>query len=742
MALLATALGITPLKALLSDSTWLFEAWLTMILVITPAAILRTRRAPSALDVWPGIILLVPWLTRIFVPHHAFLSLIPTHGTLSDISDLMTSLHHTTRDEVAPIHSTLAVRLVVCALIGLLAALVDLVAVVGRRGALAGVPLLVVYTVAGAVPRTPVAWGWFAVAAVGFLILLGLDANDDLREWGRRIARHGSGSGSPGLAFSAPRIGIIAVIAAVLLPSLVPADSKNFVADIFHSSGGGVGGFGAGSGGTGAISPFVALKGQLDRDKPIDLLSVHVDGDKNPWYMRSNILDKYTGDGWTASGHGETEPLDQTTYSSTPPTGGAPSTHFRATLVNHKLSGNAPVFSLPDNVAGLPEGATWSPQDQILQGTGLRPDQRYVEDVSQPEPTVGDLRATPPADSQEMARWLDLPKLPKYVTDLVARITRNAPTPYDRARDISDYFANPENGFIYSLKTKPGDSGSALVDFLRNGVGFCQQYAAAMGVMLRQAGVPSRVVLGYMHPPVNKQGNFTITTNDAHAWVEAYFPTIGWIPFDPTPPAGLAGDKKSDLSWAPHTYPKSQTALPQQSSSSAAQASRRPDGGTSSSAPQDAAPSDSVAASHLSGWVAAGVLVLLLLGLVPAGVRAQRRRRRFAAGRQGDSDALWAELSDTATDLGYVWSRARTPRQVSRWLARDAGDAAPELDALAAAVEQRRYAPTGAPQDVDRLTRALRAVQRQLRGQRDRRMRLRATLWPASLGWTPRRRRK
>ena len=56
-----------------------------------------------------------------------------------------------------------------------------------------------------------------------------------------------------------------------------------------------------------------------------------------------------------------------------------------------------------------------------------------------------------------------------------------------------------------------------------------------MGVMLRLAGVPARVVLGYMHRRAGRQRQLHVTTFDAHAWVEAYFPGLGWIPFDPTP---------------------------------------------------------------------------------------------------------------------------------------------------------------------------------------------------------------
>src|SRR5664279_5705201 len=62
--------------------------------------------------------------------------------------------------------------------------------------------------------------------------------------------------------------------------------------------------------------------------------------------------------------------------------------------------------------------------------------------------------------------------------------------------------------------------------------------------------------------------------------------------------------------------------------------------------------------------------VIILTALTPWAVRQKRRQRRLRAGRQGDTDALWRELSDTAVDMGYVWSAARTPRQVAAWLAR------------------------------------------------------------------------
>jgi transglutaminase-like putative cysteine protease len=740
LALLATALGITPLKALLSDNGWLFEAWLTMLVAIAPAALLRLRRAPSALDIWPGVLLLVPWLTILFVPHHAWGGFIPTGATFSDVANLMDSLHRTARDEVAPIQSTDAVRLVVCALVGLLAALVDLIAVVGRRGALAGVPLLVVFTVSGAVPRSAVGWGWFVLAALGFLILLGLDAIDDLRHWGRRISRRGGTRGRPGLTISAQRIGIAAIVVALFVPLLVPDHPRNLLADAFHNgNGGGVGGFGAGSGSGTAISPFVALKGQLDRNKSLPLVNVEVVRGPTkpvPFYLKTNVLDRYTADvGWSVSGHGASEPLDLSSdFATEPPSTPQRVAPFQTKITVSDLTGNAPVFALPTSVDGVDAGTTWSPQDGLLLGKNVHKGQTILESFNQPDPTVAELQNSPAVEAGAMRDWLTLPTLPSYVTQLVDRLTGGTATAYDKARAVFNYFADPKNGFVYSLKTEPGDSGSALVDFLKNGSGYCQQYAAAMAVMLRDAGIPARVALGYMHSAPDPRGRFTVTTLDAHAWVEAYFAGVGWVPFDPTPAAGLSGGRASDLQYAPHAYSSSADGGNLRPSAAGQRSSGAQPSATTSAPAAVAGPSGQTSNSG-AAWFGLSVLIALLIGLVPAGARATRRRQRFLAARHGDADALWAELSDTAIDLGYVWSPARSPRQVSAWLARDARTTSPKLDALAAAVEHRRYAPPGSATDTRELVRGLHDVTGELKSRRSRSRRFRAMFWPASLGW-------
>ncbi len=736
-ALLAAGLGILPLCQMFTDLGWLVDAWITMAIVIGPAALLRLRWRPNTLQVWLGLLLATGWITARFLRSHAVAGVLPGPGAWRDASGLMQQLHDTVANGVAPVHTTTAIRFTLCALLALLAALVDLVAVVGRHGALAGVPLLLVYTVSGAVPRQPVTWVLFTAAAAGFLLLLGLDANDDLRTWGRLVPRAGVSRPVTSLAVSGQRIAVIAVVAALVLPLLAPSRPTNVIADALHTNSGS----GAGNGDFGAdgvqLDPFAALRGDLVATKPVNLFTVTLDSPpaRQPFYLRANVLTSYTDAGWSTDGHGETIALGSNDYPTLPGTAGSgASTDFTARFRISGLGGNPPVFGLPTDISGLPATAGWSPQDQILLGMRVRDGVEYTEQVQQPSPTTAELDAVGPTDLSGLQPWLQLPSsMPSMVTALVSRLVGNDANPYLRTMDIYRYLTDPARGFTYSLRTKAGDSGSDLVDFLTNKAGYCQQYAAAMGIMLRLAGVPARVVLGYTHPVPDGARTFTVTTNNAHAWVEAYFAGLGWVPFDPTPLAGIDGGLQSTLPYAPRQVPvapvNQNTSDPLRPNPKATQAS----GPAAQGQTHPTGAARGAAALPLLGIVAA-VLVVLAVLLLPAGVRWTRRRRRLNAARAGDPDPLWAELSATAVDLGYVWSAARSPRQVVGWLGRHA-TADASLACLAAAVESARYAPEGTTPGARELTHQLQSVEAQLRAGRSTGTRVRSRLLPASLGW-------
>ena len=129
-----------------------------------------------------------------------------------------------------------------------------------------------------------------------------------------------------------------------------------------------------------------------------------------------------------------------------------------------------------------------------------------------------------------------------------------------------------------------------------------------MAVMLRLAGVPARVVLGYCTRSPDANGEFTVTSFDAHAWVEAYFKGIGWVPFDPTPIGGLDGGSKSDLAYAPHNYQSNgndgvnKSRTDSGTSAAAAPSSRRPSATASTAGPRGPRPTGPRCGSRWPCW--------------------------------------------------------------------------------------------------------------------------------------------
>jgi transglutaminase-like putative cysteine protease len=736
-AYLACCLGILPLCALFTDRGWLLDVWLAMLVAVGPAALLRLRWPARVSQVWLGIVLLGVYATLRYASRYALLGFIPGPGAWHDFGLYLSSLHDTISNSAAPVGATQATTLALSVLLGLLAALVDLLAVVDRRGALAGIPLLIVFTVAGAVPRAPVHVVWFLCAAIAFLILLSLDAEDMVREWGRLIPRPGATRTRTMLSVSAQRIAIIALATAVLVPLAAPTRGHNLIADLFHNGNSTDGGNGDGGSGV-SIDPFAGLKGQLIQHTPRPVFNVTLSGssDQAPFYLRTTVLSTYTARGWTQAGPGPLQDVQSALFGDDiGNTLVGSSDNFTADITVSGLGGAPPLFARPVSITGLPDGAQWSAQDALVTGAPVHRGEHFTEDVAQPNVSIDELNQVGtqlPAGTQP---YLLVPNdLPNQVRVLVGQITESSPTLAEKALAVQRFFTTPVNGFTYSLSTKAGDSGSDLVDFLSNRQGFCQQYAGAMAIMLRVAGVPARVVLGYTHPSGT---SFTVMTNEAHAWVEAYFPNTGWLAFDPTPNGGAqGGGGKSTLPWVPQPTTSATSAPSSNSLGSSVLAHQTHQTSTAGGAGSNAANGHQTRLSARSMVLAAGFLVALAIALVPAAVRLGRRRSRLRRARSGAPDQLWEELSATAVDLGYVWSPARTPRQITHWLESQAGAGVP-VGELAAAVEQSRYAAPSTATLVAsaQLRRDLHAAESLLRRNRTLRTRLAARLLPGSLGW-------
>jgi transglutaminase-like putative cysteine protease len=532
------------------------------------------------------------------------------------------------------------------------------------------------------------------------------------------------------------------VIAAVLIPALIPGLSRNLLADSFHG-----GGSGRGTTGGTSLSPFADLKGQLTAGKAVNLAEVTISGTStNPYFLRSKVLDRFTGTGWVASEAFRGGAVSTQSLAMSLPKSGA-TTNYTATFKITSLDDVAPILGSPKSFDGLRSAWRFRTSDATIGGTKTKRNETYTEHVQAPTPTPAQLAAASGSIS-EFANLTELPNaFPASVRARVNTLIEAATTPYERATALFNFFKDPASGFTYSLETKAGDSGSDLVDFLNGRSGYCQQYAAALAVMFRAAGIPARVVLGYTHPAPDKNGRFIVTSHDAHAWVEGYFAGIGWLPFNPTPLTGDNASRNIEVPYAPGPVSTTSTATAAPTSSSTTTSATST---ASNRANQEAGAGSGTVIGGSGGprtWlitlIAVAVAVFVALLVLPV-LRVYSRRARFRdALRTGRLEPVWQELRAAALDTATGWPASTTPRQVPAWLSQRGVKVDGKVESLAGAIERERYAPgsdgSGSAVsarvtsiDVSDGIQRVQAITRAMRATMSRTGRLRSVLVPSS----------
>ncbi|MCA9686830.1 MAG: transglutaminase domain-containing protein, partial [Myxococcales bacterium] len=136
---------------------------------------------------------------------------------------------------------------------------------------------------------------------------------------------------------------------------------------------------------------------------------------------------------------------------------------------------------------------------------------------------------------------------------LAQEITAGAETRIDKVEAVQAYLLD---NYQYSLdqplspRVQSGEIDPVEGFLFDTKAGHCEYFASAMVILLREVGVPTRNVNGFYGAHYNEIGEFYVVRQaDAHSWVEVHFDDLGWITFDPTPPAGrTAGD---DAPWFP-----------------------------------------------------------------------------------------------------------------------------------------------------------------------------------------------
>ncbi|WP_017379566.1 DUF4129 domain-containing transglutaminase family protein [Paenisporosarcina sp. TG-14] len=189
-----------------------------------------------------------------------------------------------------------------------------------------------------------------------------------------------------------------------------------------------------------------------------------------------------------------------------------------------------------------------------FQGNDLVELKQYSISFSEPKFSLTDLRATTIESLAEVTpefdRYLQLPEeLPERVRELSQSITENQTNLYDKARAIERYFS--QNGFLYDQSniSIPEANQDYVDQFLFDTKrGYCDNFSTSMVVMLRSLDIPARWVKGFAEGEEIENNNgdrvYEVTNNNAHSWVEAYFPGVGWMPFEPT--IGFSGTGNID----------------------------------------------------------------------------------------------------------------------------------------------------------------------------------------------------
>jgi transglutaminase-like putative cysteine protease len=195
----------------------------------------------------------------------------------------------------------------------------------------------------------------------------------------------------------------------------------------------------------------------------------------------------------------------------------------RITLAPH---GARWMFAL-DRPFEIPPGAILARGDYLWSVQTIRKARRY--EVVSAVGAVG--KELTPGERREA---LELPpSISPAVRDLTQSWTTQNSNPRAIVNSALQFFQT--QGFRYSLT--PGEyKSNDLEQFLfRRRVGFCEHYAASFATLMRLAGVPARVVVGYLGGEYNDLGHFFLVRQaDTHAWCEVWLPDSGWTRVDPT----------------------------------------------------------------------------------------------------------------------------------------------------------------------------------------------------------------
>lgn len=716
----ATGLALMAVFPLLASPHWYLGLTGLIIVSIAAASVTRWGLLPAAATLITYLASQLIYINLVFAPGASNAGVIPTMASLRHLGRLV-SQGLGERIYAPPVPGLPGAVMLAAAGIGLMAVAADLIAVRFRSPAIAGLPLLALFSVpiTTSAKQGPVgAAVAFCLAMTGYLAVLAADGRDRLRIWGRLVTLWQTGKADDeqvrgpdtrALAASGRRIGLAAICVAIFIPLLLPGLK---IHKLFNGHGTATGG---GSHAVTLPSPLVQLRGQLLPGRHVPVLTYSTNSaDPVDQYLQVYVLnfDAKAGQ-WTlaASSSGV-----QVTKASLPPPQGVAGSSVRSFTTRIRLSsgltgytGGVSYLPVPYAPTKVTVDGSWSADASTLMISSL--DQHLAglsySATSQEElPTKQELDAAGPPPSEVLKQYTTFPApSDSPLRGLALRITKHASTPYDKAMAIQDWFTKPGR-FTYTLGASQQNTLAGLLRFLTTArQGYCQQFAFGMAALARLNGIPARVAVGYTAGKRQPDGNWLVTSADAHAWPELYFQGAGWLRFEPTP-GGSAGQGTA----FPPVYARSGNSTiigsgPGQTAAGGSTGSTP--GGTSKGLPSNRrllpnlpqGTADPLA--HRTSIPVAPIVAMVLVtaALLPRTARSVSRWRRWQSAHDPVAAAhvAWRELQDDLTDHGLSWQPSDSPRAVSRRIGRMLGLSRPDqeaLDRITTAHEHALYART------------------------------------------------
>jgi transglutaminase-like putative cysteine protease len=725
------------LGPLLRGTAWWWSCAAVAFAVLFGAAIFRRLGLSRPIIPVANVVVLIGAMTLLFGGGTALFWVIPTPQTVGTFAGLIDAGSASIAQQSTPAEVTLGILFLLAGGTGLIAIVMDLLAVTLRWPALAAAGALVPLLAPGFIIRDGAETITLTAAAIALLLVLWVDVHVRRAQWATRAS---AGASSPSISppqrarglgpiRGALPVGSLTIVGALILSSVAPSFTAGGL--VTERASGLL--FGTG------VSPMINLGQDLRRPEAGPAFHYTSTGTEPP-YFSLLTLDDVVGKTWTARIDGADtrntvdnirrplglDPTVETVEAST------------SVVIDGVKSHWLPAPARATSVEGLNGRWYWDSGTRAIASTTANTlGQEYTVSSLEVAPTADQLRQSGSDYPASVLSNLQLPVEPPPIIEETARtVTAGTSSNYDAAVAVQNYLRSAAFTYDTEAPVEDGYDGGG-VDvigvFLEVKRGYCVHFAATMATMARALGIPSRVSLGYL-PGVRSQdlvqgrGRYDVDSHDLHAWPELYFVGVGWVKFEPTPGRGTVPDfERSVDAGTPATLPGGAAAT--------GAPGLGPDRLVDDTALDSGAATQNGTTSNalpLIGFSALALVLLLLPGLA-RGMLRRSRVRRIRSGAAG-GDLAWIELEHTSLDHGMPVPITDTPRtfagRIKTRVTLDPASSA-ALERVLLAVERTRFDRSEVRTETlaDDLTLVLRAVHASASVAR----RMRAVFAPASL---------